>query len=163
MIRKLVILLGLLCCVLAQAQIAAPAASTELQLQQLGLTGQDGNLGNDAGFNVRMVVYGNLLFALEGTSTLASADLDLLGAVVGIATGFGPGIAEPVTLFVDGTAPDLIGRGPVEVPVESMYLLVLDVTETDVAEVAFTVQLTSWTKQRSCLPGTCWAAPTRSS
>lgn len=141
MIKRLLILLGVLCCALAQAQIAAPAASTELQLQQLGLTGQQGNFGNDAGFSVQMVVYGDLLFALEGTSTLASADLDLLGAIVGIATGFGPGIAEPVSLFVDGNAPDLIDQGPVEVPVESTYLLILDVTGRDATEVAFTVQL----------------------
>jgi protein-disulfide isomerase len=130
MIRKTVIFLAVLCLMTAQARIGSDSGQAAAQLEQLGLEEQKAGIltGGDA-FSVSAVSYGDVLFAFEGHATLSEGDARLLGGVVGIATGLGPGIAAPVAAFLAENGLQLLGRGPVDIPVEGSFLLVLDVSE----------------------------------
>jgi protein-disulfide isomerase len=125
----------------AQARIGTDVSQAHQQLAGLGLEGDGATFTAAEGFSVTTVDYGGLLFAMQGSGTLADSDTLLLGEVVGIATGMGEGIAGPVSAFLAANAQELAGQGPVAIPVEGSFVLTLELTPADLEQVSFAIGL----------------------
>lgn len=142
MIRNIIALLVALTCTVAFAQIGVATDLAREQLQQLKLTEQpDGALGSDAGYSVTLEEHSGLLFALEGSAGLTPEGSEFIGNAVGIATGMGAGIAEPVAEFLTANSADLVDEGPVSIPVQGAFLLDLDVTAGEPPVAGFRIAL----------------------
>ncbi len=129
MIRHLLTVLLLLVSSLAFARIGLDSQLAQDALEAAGLTGE----AAPAGFSVEAEEYGGLLFALSGTGNHEPASLAAIATAVGIATGMGEGIAEPVSGFLNENLEGLTGAGEAMIGIESSYHLVLDVTEDTVS------------------------------
>jgi protein-disulfide isomerase len=70
---------------------------------------------------------GGVTYLVRGEGPLDEAGRALIAQVLGVATGYGEGITEPIREFLQARAGELAGRGPVNLTVEE-YLLELEVT-----------------------------------
>ncbi len=122
--RTLLATMLLLACTTGAARIGLPAADTLAALEtEVLATATD--------FDVQPVVYEDLLFAFSGEFTVNDDNYLNLGKVIGLATGFGEQIAQPVASFMAGNQAALLADEAAVVPVEGSYLLELELSESD--------------------------------
>lgn len=121
------LLAALLCvCGLASAQIGEPPATLRQSLTDLNpvVTEEGFRAG---GLQVAFERRGGALYGVSGDVTLNPGGRAAFAQLVGAATGYGAGIAQPIEDFLTARAAELAGQGRVSLAVEE-FVLRLDVT-----------------------------------
>src|SRR5690606_35084996 len=107
---------------LAWAQIGDPPAEIVDLLADYAPTATDDDAFLAASdFTFRIHESQGVAIGVSGEGALNDANMRFLGALVGVASGYGAGIAGPVSDFFRSRAADLNGQG--EVPIEVMEYL----------------------------------------
>ncbi len=117
-------LLGLLG--VASAQIGEPPAQLVTALSELNptRTAQGYRLG---GVQFSNELRNDALYSVSGNAVLNSQGQGALAQLIGVATGYGDGIAEPLAEFLGSRVAELVGQGEVPLAVEE-FVLTLGVT-----------------------------------
>lgn len=123
--RRLLLSLLLLSSV-ASAQIGLPLPQLLRRVSSLA------PLETAQGYQARGVRFepelrGGALYKLTGEARLGAAGKTSLAQLIGAASGYGEGIAQPLGQFFDEQIAEIAGRGPVPLAVEE-FVLTLDVT-----------------------------------
>lgn len=122
---------------LVTAQIGESTDAFTAQLKEYAPVSSPDGLSfiaaNDFSYSIRS---GNdLVLAVSGAGLLNDANIRFLGALIGVASGYGDGIAGPVADFFRSQAGELAGNG--EVAIEVMeYLMYVDVSADEPRTVA---------------------------
>ena len=121
------LLTALLCiCGLASAQIGEPPAQLRQRLTNLEpVITEDGFRAG--GLRVALERRGGALYGVSGSVTLNPRGRAVFAQLVGAATGYGAGIAQPIQDFLATRIGELAGQGEVSLAVEE-FVLSLDVT-----------------------------------
>ena len=111
---------------LAAAQIGEPPAQLVSALGDLNptRTAQGYRLG-DVQFSNEL--RSDALYSVSGNAVLNPQGQEALAQLVGAATGYGDGIAEPLAQFLGSRVSELVGQGEIALAVEE-FMLTLDVT-----------------------------------
>lgn len=121
----------------ALAQIGEPPATILAALSGYQPTPTEDGTGfvTSSGFEFGVLASEGVTVEVSGAGTLSDANVRFLGALVGVASGYGDGIAAPVADFFRTRASELTGVG--EVAVEVMeYLMFVDVVAGPTPEVS---------------------------
>lgn len=119
----------------ATAQIGNEAASIVAALQDYGLEADGSGHVTATGFAFDVEESLGTAIAVTGEGELTDANARFIGALVGAASGYGPGIASPVTDFFRTRTGELKGAGEVVVQVQE-YLMAVAVSEEEPATVS---------------------------
>ena len=110
----------------AAAQIGAPPAQLLTALEGLNPT-ETAQGYRAGGVQFALENRGEALYRVSGEATLDSQGQRALAQLVGAATGYGAGIAEPLAEFLGSRTAELAGRG--EIPLAAQeFVLMLSVT-----------------------------------
>ena len=134
-----IVLAGLLALGFAYAQIGEDPSTILTELADRGLAPvDDGWYGVAEGFQVRVVERGGLVFRVEGRGPLTDVNTGLAAEVIGVASGLGAQVEEPVARFFDERKAEFVGQGRVAVGLDA-FVLSLDVTGDAPYEVDFSL------------------------
>lgn len=139
-LRSAALLLALLTAMtpgVARAQIGEPPATILAALSDYQPTPTEDGTGfvTSSGFAFGVLASEGVAVEVNGAGTLSDANVRFLGALIGVASGYGDGIAAPVADFFRTRASELTGVG--EVAVEVMeYLMFVDVVAGPTPEVS---------------------------
>ena len=138
--KRFLFLIVLACsftCSLAVAQIGEPLPQF-LQVSGLEQTAQGYRAGN---VSVTAELRNERLYSLSGQATLNPAGRAKLAELIGMASGYGAGIAQPLEQFLTQRIGEIAGQGPIPLGVEE-FILTLDVTGAAAPyEVTFDLEL----------------------
>ena len=123
----------------AFAQIGEPPEAFVQALASYGL-GETGERFTVSDVTFTLETRGDVTYRVQGEGPLGDAGRAVIADVIGAATGYGEGIAEPVREFLEARAGELAGRGPVSLAVEE-YLLELEVTGDAPYSASFALSL----------------------
>ncbi len=134
-------LTALLCvCGLASAQIGEPPAQLRERLTSLNPVATENGF-RGGGLRVVLERRGGALYGVSGDVTLTPRGRAAFAQLVGAATGYGAGIAQPIEDFLTARAAELAGQGRVPLAVEE-FVLSLSVTgDASPYRTVFTLEL----------------------
>lgn len=112
---------------LGLAQIGEPPRQILRGLSPTAITETDEGFETPGGLAFRLEERGGLLQRLTAEGAMTEANVPVAARLVGLATGYGEGIAQPVREFLANRLGELAGRGLVRLDVEG-YALELEVT-----------------------------------
>ncbi len=125
--RSLLVLAACLAAALpgaASAQLGQAPESITAQLGDYGLEAGIDAHATATGFTFRVIESLGTAVAVEAEGELTDANARFLGALVGAASGYGVGIASPVTDFFRTRSQELDGAGEVVVQVQEFQMAV---------------------------------------
>lgn len=128
--RGLLVAAALLTGLLTGLAAAAIGAEPGVLLEGLAAYGVSQNPDGSyeaAGFGFSLEERGGLLYRVDGAGRMDEAGIDFAAALIGKATAYGEGIAEPVAQFLREQAGELAGQGRQALGVEE-YTLELEVS-----------------------------------
>ncbi len=135
------LLLPLLLSVWATAQIGQPPDSVVAALDGYQLVAaDDGSYLAADDFRVDIELRRGVIYRVAGSGALTNGNIAFAADLIGAATGFGDGIAEPVATFFATRVGEFSGQGPVALGLEQ-YLLELEVTGAEPYRVSFRLAL----------------------
>lgn len=113
---------------LAVASIGEPRSEVLAGLEPFNLVyTSDGDFATDTSFSVTLEERNDALYQVSAAGTLDAAGISFASTLVGVATGYGEGIAEPVAQFFEQQVGEVAGAGPINLSVEE-FVLTLDVS-----------------------------------
>ena len=120
-------LIALACACTALAQLGHEPATILDQLDVYGVRPAEAGHESASGFAFAVEESLGVAVAVEGEGDLTDANARFLGALIGAASGYGSGIASPVTDFFRTRTAELAGAGEVVVQVQE-YLMSVEVS-----------------------------------
>ena len=111
----------------ATAQVGEPPAQLVTALSALNPTQTEPGAYEADGIAFTLEAQNELLYSLTGTAVLNPQGQGALAQLVGVATGYGDGIAEPLAEFLGSRVAELVGQGKIALAVEE-FVLTLGVT-----------------------------------
>ena len=128
------VLIAVLLSAHATAQLGFDPTTIVDQLGDYGLRQAEDGHESASGFAFGIEESMGTAIAVEGEGDLTDANARFVGALIGAASGYGPGIASPVTDFFRTRTAELEGAGEVVVQVQE-FLMMVEVTEGAPARV----------------------------
>jgi protein-disulfide isomerase len=119
---------------IAFAQLGNDPEGVMTELEGYGPTAVEGGYVAANEFRFSLTVSEGVTIAVEGSGALTDANVRFLGALIGVASGYGDGISGPVADFFRTNGADLAGRG--EVPIEVMEYVMFVAVSGDPPDVA---------------------------
>lgn len=133
---------------LAAALALLPAASASIgeapstiltALQSYHPAPAQGGFTAASGFQFQIASSTDVAIAVSGSGDMNDANVTFVSDLIGAATGYGQGIAQPAAQFFRSRLADLAGKGPTAIGVEE-YVLNLTVTGSSPYHLDFTLK-----------------------